>query len=79
MPQFHVSNGFSKPLPGLGTYTPFSRLSQKRVSRCVRKEALRPYYGHHNVSVTCLPRFDGTCWTGECTINGRPEKFWISR
>jgi hypothetical protein len=78
MPQFHVSNGYSKPLPGLGKNTPFPALSQKRVSRCVREEALRPRYGEHNVRVTCLPRFDGTWWRGDCEINGRQETFWIA-
>jgi hypothetical protein len=78
MPQFHASNGYSKPLPGLGKNKPFPDLSQKCVSRCVREEALRRRYGEHNVEVTCLPKYDGTYWRGECEINGEPERFWIS-
>jgi hypothetical protein len=78
MPQSHVSNGFTRPLPGLGRHTPFHRLSQRRVSKCVREEVLRPHYGHDNVHVTCEPIYDGTCWSGSCEINGEPEHFWIS-
>jgi hypothetical protein len=74
----HVTNGFRKFLPGLGRHRPFAELSRKRVSRCVREEGLRPHYGEHNVSVTCEPTFDGTCWKGSCEINGSPEKFWLS-
>jgi hypothetical protein len=77
MPEFHMANGFKKPLPSLGKNTPFSKLSEKRVSRCVREEALRPHYKNVR-NVTCIPRFDGTCWRGECEIDGRQEKFWIS-
>ena len=78
MAQLHITNGFSKPLPGLGQNTSFSKLSRKRVSRCVREEGLRPHYGTYDVSVTCEPRFDGVCWRGECQINGKPEQFWVS-
>ncbi len=79
MPKLHVSNGFNKLLPGLGRITPFDELSEKRVSKCVREEALRPHYGDRNVHVTCTPKYDGTCWRGECKINGKQEAFWISR
>ena len=78
MPQFEVSNGFRRSLPRLGQNRPFAKLTQKRISRCVREEALRPHYGSNNVNVTCLPRFDGKYWTGKCEINGKQETFWIS-
>ena len=78
MALLHVTNGFNKPLPGLGRNTAFAKLSQKRVSRCVREEGLRPHYGERNVSVTCEPTLDGTCWKGTCEINGKPENFWVS-
>jgi hypothetical protein len=77
MATLRVTNGFTKPLPGLGRNTPFSMLSQKRVSRCVREEGLRPNYGDHNVTVTCEPAFDGKCWQGTCEINGKPERFSV--
>jgi hypothetical protein len=78
IPQLHVSNGFNRILFGLGKNTPFPKLSQKRVSRCVREEGLRPHYGDHNVNVTCSPEFDGKYWREECRIYGKPENFWIS-
>jgi hypothetical protein len=78
MPQLHISNGFTKPLSGLGARTQFSQLSEKRVSKSVREEVLRPRYGKSNVKVSCAPRFDGKFWRGDCKINGRQEKFWIS-
>jgi hypothetical protein len=54
MPELHVSNGFKTMLPGLGKNIRFSDLSQKRVSRCVREEALRPRYGERNVRLPVL-------------------------
>jgi hypothetical protein len=36
MPKLHVSDRFSRAIPGLGRNRPFSDLCEKRVTKCVR-------------------------------------------
>ena len=44
MPKLEIDNGFSQDIPGLGKIRPFSDLSSKRISKCVR-DVLRKEYG----------------------------------
>jgi hypothetical protein len=69
MPQLRISNGLAEALPGLGRIQKFTRLSEKRVTKCVRK-ALRARYGQDGVKVSCSAELDGTSWVGQCRIGG---------
>jgi hypothetical protein len=80
MPILHVSNGFTRSLATPGKNSSFPKLSEKRVTRCVREEALRPHYGDTNVRVSCHAAFDAIFWIWrvECEINGKKENYWIT-
>ena len=56
MPILEVDNGFRKDIPELGKIKPFSSLSPKRITKCVR-ETLREEYGVAEVIVECFAEF----------------------
>ena len=76
MPTLRVSNGFVVPLPGLGRVQQFARLSQKRVTRCVRDELRRAF--SPGVIVSCTASFVDGLWRGSCRIGGQSFVYSIS-
>ena len=76
MPILEVDNGFRKDMPGLGKIKPFSSLSPKRITKCVR-ETLREEYGEVDVLVECFAEFKEGIWVGSCGIKGEPHTYQI--
>lgn len=64
-----VANGYRVDLPGLGKIGALLSLSEKRVSKAVRKE-LRDRYGFDAVEVACNPIRYSDEWRGTCKISG---------
>lgn len=76
MPILEVDNGFRKDIPELGKIKPFSSLSPKRITKCVR-ETLREEYGVAEVIVECFAEFKKGIWVGDCGIRGIPHNYKI--
>ena len=64
MPKLEVDNGFTQDIPGLGKIRPFTDLSPKRISQCVR-DILRKKYGLIEVIVECDPICRNGIWVGK--------------
>lgn len=77
MPILNVENGLIRPMPGLGRHQHFDNLSEKRISKAVRK-LLRDVYGFCDVQVTCAAEFIEGTWHGKCQIDGAAFGFQIS-
>jgi len=73
-----VQNEYSSKLPGLGKIRPFPELSEKRITKAVRKN-LRSKYGDINVKVSCKAFFFEGMWLGECEIVGKKYKYEIKQ
>ncbi|MCX6821991.1 MAG: hypothetical protein NTW30_04405 [Candidatus Aenigmarchaeota archaeon] len=71
-----VDNGFTAELPGLAKIQTFSKLSQKRITRAVRKK-LREKYGDRNCEVSCGVEFSNSIWNGKCKINNMEYDFRV--
>lgn len=64
-------------IPGVGANRRFGKLSQKRITKAVRK-ALRQEYGSARVEVSCSAIFDRGFWIGKCRIGGTPYSYQLS-
>jgi len=73
-----VQNGYSSKLADFGKIKPFSELSEKRVTKAVRKN-LRSEYGDINTKVSCTAFFLRGMWYGKCEIIGKEYKYKIKQ
>jgi len=73
-----VKNGYSSKLSGLGKIKPFAELSDKRITKAVRKN-LCSEYGDINIKVSCKAFFLKGTWHGECEITGKKYKYEIKQ
>jgi len=73
-----IQNGFRTKLPGLGRNKDISDLSDKRITKAVRKK-MRIEYGLSNVIVSCKADFFNNTWHGRCTINDVEYKYEIKK
>lgn len=78
MPSLIINDKLKKEIPGLGNIVQFSSLSEKRITKAVRK-ILREYYGYNNVEVSCSATFRNGVWTGVCSINGYEYSYEIQK
>ena len=77
MASLKVSNGYEQSLAGLGKIRQFERLSEKRITKCVR-EALRRQHRINGVKVSCSAHFLNSRWHGVCWIGGQEFNYIIS-
>ena len=76
MPIMSVGNGYRVEMHGLGEIVPLRNLSEKRITKAVRKK-LRSKYGHDNVTVSCSVDFKNDRWIGKCSINKKSYQYKI--
>ncbi|MFW6124317.1 MAG: hypothetical protein ACOC5G_03765 [Acidobacteriota bacterium] len=70
MKKLIIGNLHQTEIPGLGKYTSFEDLSQKRITKAVRQN-LRKEFGNESVTVSCTASFVNGLWRGTCIINGQ--------